>query len=584
MKNNNARNILKLSALTCGIAASFGAAAYNDTIDGVTIDLQNRLSVGAAWRLQSQNPDLISIANGGNEYSNNKDDGDLAFNRGNVVSSVAKITSDITLSAGHFGLFARGSAFFNEALHDENFFNSADYGAGKAAPVSELNLKNHDVRGAVGEGVDWLDTYFYGNLPVLDHTFSFKIGRQVLNWGESTFVLNGVNSILALNANRARVPGFELNEVIVPTPMAWASIGLTDQSSLEGFYQLQWQRTEIDADGTFFSTNNFAGTGGTRADISFGQAPPNSYGETITRDPDVTPKNSGQFGVALRSFVPWLHETDMAFYAMNYHSRLPVVSGISTNVPLTAGNATYFDEYPQDIHLYGLSFNTTLPLGLALQGEYSLKQGQPIQIDAVELLLTGLGAPSQIDPIPGDAAGNKYIRGWRRHDISQADLGLTRLFGPSTLMGWDQVTTLFEAAYMHVHGMESPDVLRYDGPATDLPGNASTAATLGVPQQQGGWATPSSWGYNMLAKFSYNNVLNLFTLEPTVRFAHDVSGISPKPVSDFVAGRKQVDLRLAARFHNDVSTEIGYSRFFGAGAQNLLADRSFIEAVVKYAF
>ena len=584
MKHNNVRNILKLSALACGVAASFGATAYTDNIDGITLDLQNKFSFGTAWRVQSQSPDLVSIANGGKEYSNNKDDGNLAFNRGDVVSSVEKITSDITLSHGNFGLFARGSAFFNNQLHNEDFFNPADYGVGKAAPLSELDQKNHDVRNAVGKGVDWLDTYVYGSLPVYGHSFSFKVGRQVLNWGESTFVLNGINSAETLNANRARVPGFELNEVIIPTPMAWASIGLTDQTSLEGFYQLQWQRTEIDADGTFFSTNNFAGTGGTRADISFGQAPPNSYGETITRDPDRTPKNSGQFGMALRTFLPWLHETDMSFYAMNYHSRLPLVSGISTNVPLSAGNATYFDEFPQNIHLYGMSFNTTLPLGLALQGEYSFKQGQPIQVDAVELLLTGLAAPSQIDPIPGDAAGNKYIRGWRRHDISQADIGLTRLFGPSSLMGWDQVTTLFEAAYMHVHGMESPDVLRYDGPATDLPGNAATAATLGVPQQHGGWATPNSWGYNLLARFTYNNVFDMVTLEPTLRYTQDVEGISPKPVSDFVAGVKSVTTSLGMRFHSEISAELGYTNYFGGGANNLLADRDFVDVVVKYAF
>ena len=38
----------------------------------------------------------------------------------------------------------------------------------------------------------------------------------------------------------------------------------------------------------------------------------------------------------------------------------------------------YFIEYPEDIQLYGVSFNTQLGTsGWALQGEYSLRQDVP---------------------------------------------------------------------------------------------------------------------------------------------------------------------------------------------------------------
>ncbi|TXH06431.1 MAG: DUF1302 domain-containing protein [Nevskiaceae bacterium] len=592
--------MFRLTALACGCIASFGAAAYSEERDGVNIDLQNRFTVGAAMRVQNRSADLVSIANGGKAYSNNFDDGNLAFDKGQIYASVAKLTSDLTVSRNGFGLFVRGSAFFNDAQNGRGFFNPANYnpdGNGnpnptREAPASELARKNHDVQAHNGKGVDWLDTYVYGNVPVFDRTFSFKLGRQVLNWGESTFVLNGINSMVALDANRARVPGFELNEVIIPTPMAWASMGLTDNSSIEGFYQLTWQKTIIDASGTYFSTNDFAGIGGTRADLSFGLAPENTPGETVTRSPDRKARNGGQYGVALHGFASWLHDTDFGFYAMNYHSRLPLYSGISSVTPpsnplspIAASSARYFAEFPEDIHLYGLSFNTTLPWGLALQGEYSFKDGQPIQIDDVELLFAGVGVPNQVTgPVPGAAIGNKYIRGWRRKGVSQADVGLTKIFGPSDLFKWDQVIGLFEAGYMHVHGMEPQRVLRYDGPGTFLPGDAATAATLGLPQQHGGYATPNSWGYNVVARFSYNNVLDLFTLEPTVRFTHDVKGISPTPVSNFVEGRKQIDLTLGFRFHNDISTEVGYTTYFGGGKQNLLADRDYVDLVVKYAF
>ena len=83
---------------------------------------------------------------------------------------------------------------------------------------------------------------------------------------------------------------------------------------------------------------------------------------------------------------------------MNYHSRIPLFSGIKgtatsaspaarwsptfCGTPALAalchtGTATYFAEYPEDIKLYGLSFNTAGPAGVALQGEYSYRSNQP---------------------------------------------------------------------------------------------------------------------------------------------------------------------------------------------------------------
>lgn len=621
-KDNTAMRVLKLSAIACGCLTAFGAQAYSLEHDGFTLELSNTVSVGAAIRAQDRDSKLIGIANGGSAYSTNKDDGDLAFDRGELVSSVAKITSDLTFSKGNYGIFARASGFFNPTLNskDDLFTNARGYSpycdpapsCGKEATTAERDQKNEAVQQQVGRKIDLLDAYVYGNTSFFDRSFSFKIGRQVLNWGESTFVLNGINSMVAFNANRARVSGFELSEAIIPAPLAWASMGLTDQTSIEGFYQLGWQKTIIDASGTFFSTNDFAGIGGTRANLGFGEFQENTPTTSVKRAGDRTPSNSGQYGVAYHAFLPWLHESDVGLYAMNYHSRLPVYSGISTASPVTpagspdpyaAATASYFAEFPKNVHLYGASFNTTLPWGLALQGEYSLKDGQPIQVDTVELLLAGLGAPSQIAGMqPGVTTGNKYLRGYRRKDISQADFGLTKIFAPSKLFGYDQIIGVFEIAGMHVHGMESNNELRYDGPATDTPGNAAIATSvsssysqlasalsgqavsLTIPQNTNPYATSNSWGYNVLARFQYDNVFNLFTLNPTIRFVHDVKGYSPKPVVNFVEGRKQLSLGLGFRFRNEITTEIGYTNYFGGGRNNLLADRDFYDASIKYSF
>src|SRR3546814_17534102 len=109
---------------------------------------------------------------------------------------------------------------------------------------------------------------------------------------------------------------------------------------------------------------------------------------------------------------------DLSFYAMKYNSRLPVISGISkSSYAAPSETGRYFIEYPDDIPLYGVSFNTTVG-PWAAQGEYSLKVDQPLQVDDVELLPAGLGSPAQVTPQRAapvaSAPGHKHLRGRRQ--------------------------------------------------------------------------------------------------------------------------------------------------------------------------
>lgn len=205
----------------------------------------------------------------------------------------------------------------------------------------------------------------------------------------------------------------------------------------------------------------------------------------------------------------------------------------------------------------------------------------------MELLLTGVGVPSQIDPVLGDALGSKYIRGWRRHNISQVDLSVTRLFGPQRWLATEQVLFLAEVADMYVHTLPSESELRYEGPGTDTPGDcvlSAAACTGAVTQSNGGYATRNSWGYRLLARLTYNNVLEGLSLEPALLFSHDVSGVSPTPVANFVGGVKSVRPALLMHFHQSWTGEIAYTNYFGAGERNLMNDRDYVEAHVKYSF
>ncbi len=591
-------------AIAALMLAAPQAYALEWTYGDVNVGLDTKLSAGMAFRMEKRADNLVGVANGGSAFSTNGDDGNLAYENGDVVSGLMKVTSDFTLTWKDYGIFTRASAGWNGALDNKDFFDENDYGPTKQFGQDVRIRKQKNVQKHIGHYADLLDAYAFTTQTVLGQAVALRVGQQVINWGESTFVQNGLNSILAVNANRLRAPGFDIEEVIIPSNNVWVSAGLGGGLNLEAFYQLRWERTIIDAAGSFWSTNDFAGIGGTAANLGFGRADENSraftpcsappvannqcvpVGSVVPRDPDVTPGNDGQYGAAIRGSIAALNEMEIALYGANYHSRLPVFSGKSRAggglTPSTT--ASYSVEYPEDIRLYGISFNTVLPFDLSIQGEYSYKQGQPLQIDDVELLLAGLGAPSQINPVPGATLGGQYIRGWRRHEVSQGNIGLTRIFGPSQWLGSDQITALMEAAITHVHDLPEQSVLRYEGPGTFTPGDARTAASQGLPQQKAGYATSTSWGYKLVARAEYNNVLNIVNLRPTLRFDHDVEGISPTPISNFVANRRQVTASLGFTYGQNLSGEMGYTTYFGGRQQNLLRDRDFLDVSLKYAF
>jgi len=54
----------------------------------------------------------------------------------------------------------------------------------------------------------------------------------------------------------------------------------------------------------------------------------------------------GQYGFAAHYFAAGLNDTEFGFYFLNYHSRLPLLSGpaIPTSAP---SSGRYFVEYPE---------------------------------------------------------------------------------------------------------------------------------------------------------------------------------------------------------------------------------------------
>lgn len=551
------------------------------------------LSYGQSYRVQSRNSDLIGIANGGKAFSVNGDDGNLNYDTG-MISSTLKFTSELELNYKNFGAFVRGTGFKD--------FRNDDANDPERTRLSEKAVE------LVGEDLKLLDAYIRAGFDIGTMPLEIRAGKQVISWGESTFIQNSINVINPVDVAKLRQPGSELKEALLPVGIVSASLGVTENISLEGFWQYDHERIQIDPPGSYFSTNDFVGYGGNCAVLGFGAVPDypllgigdnktNACGFAGTaffsasKSPGDRPNQGDEYGVALHIFAPALNDTEFGLYYINYHSRLPLINAVSATVgapnpPLNNGTATYFISYPEDIKLFGASFNTQLgTTGWALQGEYSFRNDAPLQVDDVELLAAALhfdllGAPfaSQL----GAFGNGVKVPGFIRRDVSQFQMTASRVFGPRFKA--DQMIVLGEFAVTHVHDMPDENTLRLDAPGTNLPGNPFIAGAFSVPTESNDFADATSWGYRIVGRLDYSNVLGALNVSPRIAWRHDVSGISPGPGGNFIEGNKAITLGVSAGYQNEWLADLSYTNFFGAGTQNLLNDRDYVSFSLGYSF
>lgn len=582
------------------------ASAINIDLGELRGYFDTTISWGSIYRLEARDESIIGVANGGEANSVNGDDGNLNFDAGEFASNVLKATHELQLEYDEWNVFGRAFYFRD--------FQIMDWGETRRKPLTNA-AKNE-----VGKEFQLLDLYLSRQFEIGDRILGVRLGNQALNWGESTFIQNGINSMSTIDVATLRVPGAELREALEAIPMVSANLSLSDRFSVQGFVPFTWEHTEIEPAGTLFSTNDFASPGGQRVLLGFGQpgisdTEPNTgvnapVGVDVPRAKDVDARDGGEFGINLRWFEPALNYTEFGFYWTHLHSRLPLISGWTGlrqegfGQGDYASTAAYFREFPEDIDTFGMSVNTEVPRvpvlwpnGLAFQAEASYRVDQPLQVDDVELLfaalspldpLIGLGDPDEGFSLSQLANGTPYgfdekVSGIRNKDVVQAQATVTRLFGPG--LGADQWVFLTEVGATYVRDMEDKSVLRYEGPGTYTSNTPwFTAAGIQPATETDGFADEFSWGYRSVVRAEINDAFASINLQPTIVWYHDVAGTSPSPILNFVDGRKSVTFILAADYLLSYNARLAYTSNFGGGRYNLLKDRDFVSFSLGYSF
>jgi hypothetical protein len=206
--------------------------------------------MGASWRLKEADKRFIGALNGGTGGTTTTDDGNLNFGKNDTFSKIIKGVHDIQLSKDNWGIFARVKYWYDKELKDES--RAHGHSPNNYVPGAVLN-DNDFADFAKFSGIELMDAYFYTRFDVAQAPVEFRLGRQVISWGESTFIQGGLNSTNPFDVNALRRPGAELKEGLLPVGMAYMNAGISENFNFEVFYQYEWEKTQIDGCGTYFS-------------------------------------------------------------------------------------------------------------------------------------------------------------------------------------------------------------------------------------------------------------------------------------------------------------------------------------------
>jgi hypothetical protein len=421
----NASGGVRSRVVLLAAASSLAAPAYSfdftltDDVKGSLITL---ITGGFSQRLREQNDQLIA-APGTAGFATGFQDahvGDLNYNRGDLFALYVKGSHELLLTfPDKYKFFARTAWLLDGKAGDTEFVRLSNPAHTQAA---------HDLR--------LYDLWGSKDFELFGRASRLRLGRQVINWGESLFIAGGINATSAIDLQRFTYPGVPLKEVVLPAEMVSWAVSPAKGVNVESYYQFRWNANRLVPVGTFFSTSDYIGEGkGTNwfslydpryaaihggvqvfniPSLNFVTGTGTPIGQTITNplqaqaaaeandfvfcavvqiDPmtgqcpinygapyvagDLTPPVGKQFGISAH-YKPEGTAIDFGLYYEHFHEKEPYVR----YVPTALGELGYGQQlvYPAHHNLYGASMNVLLGKW-AVGSEISYRPKDPILVD-----------------------------------------------------------------------------------------------------------------------------------------------------------------------------------------------------------
>ncbi|CAI8794760.1 conserved exported hypothetical protein [Pseudomonas jessenii] len=541
--------ITKASGLVIACATPL-AMAFTFETENIRGSFDSTIAVGMGLRTDSQSCNLVNTgATGHNppsgclaQTSGIGDQGNLNYDKGDLFTNYIKGSHELLLKLPEdFTFMARGSWIRDFAATDTTGALSFNTPPG----VGSDGLTN-DARDDLEFKARLLDLWVSKSFDVGDQRVRARLGNQVINWGESLFVVGGINNTNAYDYQALARPGVQLKEAVLPAPMLSLASGLGSGLNIEAYYQFGWNKSELPPVGSYWSTTHGLGKG------------MESYGFD-----DKGARDSGQWGISLR-WQPDDTDLNLGLYVMRYHEKLPSLT-VQVLDPETFALSQKW-VYPEDRMLYGISAN--MPIGdWAVGTELSYRPKDAVPLNPVLDLCANNGGKCWDD----QKKFQWHLTGLYSLTPSNSP-GLLDFTGAST---GTLLSELVVVKYPDLHDSVDSELISAGLNTWQL--DPSTPPTAKGDK--------TSSGVNVDFSLTYDGtLLPGWQVTPGIFYSRSLGGRTPNLSATFTEGASSMNLYLNL-VRNPASWQVSfnYAKFMGGDTpyDQLLGDRDYVGFVIS---
>ncbi|MBB5390454.1 MULTISPECIES: DUF1302 domain-containing protein [unclassified Herbaspirillum] len=527
--SENKRTSFKAFAAMAGTLVASASAHALDLNPGGDWQTRwdNTVKYSAGYRIGSPRAELTN----GTGKANN-DDGDRNFNRG-LISNRIDLLSEFDIQKDGMGLRLSGAAWYDTVYNS----GTANTSPGTSNNVnSPYNQFSGETRRIAGNNAEMLDWFVFNRHQLGDATLSYRLGQHSLIWGTTLFFgMNGIAKGMApIDLYKLSIPGAQAKETTIPVPQLSGTLQLTDDTSVEAYYQFKYRPTRLHPAGSYLSSTDMLGDG---AESIYAGPLKLKYAGMVKGS---LPNN---FGVALNTRSEWL-DADLGFYAIRYNDT-------STQVVTQASTGRYYLAVPNNVKSIGASISRLV--GIANVGlEASMRFGQPLVAKSGTVVIpAGASAGWLASNVP-------YPTGRTAH----LNLSTTIVTGASSM--WDGASVVGELSANHLNSADR---------------NADKVDTSLNKNSYGGRVVFTPTWYQVAPGLDVSLPLNLgwsFKGKSVIDTAFPFSG-SPDHGGEFIVG-------LTGVYLNKWTANLSLITYLGNASTQPLLDRDYMRLSLQASF